>query len=686
MDPKGFEGPPAPAGTNVENAAAAHDGGSHAAFETESHQGLDFEGRHRHGKKGFLHFKTAVAALLFVILCFSLGAAARFAVHLKSEKGLVTPTTTTPAEHAAPEPVPKTDAAPDQPASPQEKVSPSEEASPPPAAPVTPADVAPPLTDVQPPPAGVQPPPTEVSPPPAAVFSPPTDVAPSPADITLPPASATDVAPPPASPAVQPPFADVQPPAASPTDVPPTPAHVQPPAAGIETPTADVEPPTAVVEPHSDDVQPPPADNLPPPADAATPPAHAEPSPADVQPPSADVQLSPAGVQPPPAVVAPSEADVAPPPVAVVAPPADGVAGPAHETPPPALPAEQEPDKEKPSKPAEGEQPKEKPKEKVPPAHASDSGEESSGDETFASAEEWDFSDEEKPDKPEKKPPAQVVPPAVAPAAVKLTDVLFEPRFAPFKKPDGLVLKDLTQQIEQGEDVQMVAGDLYLLKIHLQDLAPGQMLDTSLLHAYSMLVETHVKTRAQLGLQQETTVLSPVLFTTNLRPFLTEGKTPELPPVVTAFNVSVVTLHMLEEIARVQTSRLVVFPLSVPLWDPTTRNYTAGNHHFILGVIDREWVYLPLPQRKTVHIVDSLPQDAAYYPPLAGFVKAVADQMGDLEGNLQATYAVASQMPEKGFPVQAEALPGFQSLGLWELMRGLLSRELEDGDVRDAYN
>ncbi|KAL8444039.1 hypothetical protein Emag_005692 [Eimeria magna] len=484
MDSKGFDGRPAPeeedasfTGEKVED-AAVHDEVNKAEADRNSYRFLDFEVR-RQGKKSVLHFRATLAALLFAVFFFSLGAAARLALHQKSERG--SPVPTTPTKTLGQELLPKTGAAPEHPAPSEETVPASDDAPPPPAAPV---------------------PPTDVAPSPPDVASQPADVAPQPPDVV--PQRAVIVPRPP----------DVAPPSA---DVAPSPAGVAPPPSGVAPQSAVVAPSLAGVAPQAPDVMHRPPDVAPHPADMAPPPPDVAPQPAGVAPPPADVEPLPADVAPP-------LADGAAPAVDVVGPPADGVARPADDAPRSELLAPQEAGQDEAAKLAEGEQRKETPVRR-------DSGDGSSEDESFVLAEEGEWpGDRTKPDKPKEEISAEQVPPKVAPeATVRLIDSLIESKFAPLRRPDGLIIKET---IGAGGDVQEVAGGLLLLKAQLQDFAPGAMLDASVLHAYSMLVQ--------------------------------------------------------DVIDQVHSAHKVVFALPVPLWDILENDYTPHNAHFIVAVVDRE--------------------------------------------------------------------------------------------------
>lgn len=144
----------------VRDAAAIDEG---AGFDEDPHRGLDLELR-RKGKKSSLSFRTALAALLIVVIFSSLGAAARLALRLHGEEGL--PPSPSAPKTPALEPVPKSDAAREQLAPALERVSVSGDA---------PQHLAVPVQ------------PTDVAAPPAYIVAPPADVVAPPADVVAPP-------------------------------------------------------------------------------------------------------------------------------------------------------------------------------------------------------------------------------------------------------------------------------------------------------------------------------------------------------------------------------------------------------------------------------------------------------------------------------------------------------------------
>ncbi|KAL8431378.1 hypothetical protein ACSSS7_005299 [Eimeria intestinalis] len=259
---------------------------------------------------------------------------------------------------------------------------------------------------------------------------------------------------------------------------------------------------------------------------------------------------------PPPIAEPPSEV---PPPAEAVSPP-PGVAAPAADQ-PPAPPADVRPRLKLPAEEVKVVKPTDDDLEtQVGETEEEDISHVSSEEESFLTAEE---EGDEEPRKPEEVKRPKVVP--QAPAPVKLVDSLTASRFAPLKKPDGLVLQGIARAINEGDEVQFVQGGIPLLKEHLLDFGPGRMLDVSVLHAYSMLVQTHIKRRAAEGL--------PVLFTVNLRDWLDQARAPKLPEEVKA---------------EVQAAHKVVFALSTPVWDYGFNGFTPGNAHFVVVVIDRE--------------------------------------------------------------------------------------------------
>ncbi|KAL8428893.1 hypothetical protein Efla_004528 [Eimeria flavescens] len=231
---------------------------------------------------------------------------------------------------------------------------------------------------------------------------------------------------------------------------------------------------------------------------------------------------------------------------------------------------------------------------------------------------------EKEPDKDQPIPPQPAAsPPEAKPKQVlrQLADLLPELRFAPPLKADYPNYYE--DYVKVSRDVVLEVQGHPVLREQLLDFRPGAMLDVSVLHIYSDMVAKHVEERAKAGLQPNNLVLSPVLFSNRLKPFLKEKKLPVLPEDV---------------LARCQSAEKVLFILPVPLWNPVTKALYDHDAHFFVVVIDRG--------QRSLHIVDTLPQPKPYYHPLLRFVKAIAEQMGDLEGHADAKYHAARPTPE----------------------------------------